>query len=605
MLFDAMTWQGWFTLAVIAAIFAALVRNAGPPDMLLLAGAIAVTMARIITPEDLVSGFSNPGMLTVAALFVVAAGLRETGALDLVGGWLLGKSRTERGVIARMSLAVTATSAFLNNTPIVAMFVPVLTSWGRKNRVSPSRLLIPLSYMAILGGTCTLIGTSTNLVVDGLMRRAAAGDAALAETLSPIRMFEMSWVGVPYAIVGCLYLLLVGRRLLPDRQDMLENLGDKSREYLANMEVQPGCRLAGQSIEQAGLRHLPGLFLIEIVREEHVITPVTPDQLIRTGDTLTFTGVVSTIVDLERIPGLVPAADAQYEDDALRKRGRVLCEAVISGSSPVIGKTIRGAEFRAMYNAAVVAVHRGGARLKGKVGDIVLREGDTLLLQTGAHFARAHRNNPDFFLVSGVDDSRPARHDKSILSIFLLCALIGLMASGIMSTVVASFLIAALMVATRCISAGEARQSIDWRTLLTISASFALGAALEKSGCASVIGHLVVSTAGSWGPYAVLFTVYLMTAIFTEMITNNAAAVLMFPLAVSTALQLDVNPRPFALAVAFAASASFVTPIGYQTNIMVFGPGGYRFSDYARAGLPLSLTLMATAILLIPWVWPF
>ena len=599
-----MTWEGYFCLGVVGVVFAGLIANIAP-DVLLIGSLVMVILSGIISPQEAFAGFSNKGMLTVGALYVVAAALRETGALDTVGSWMLGRAKSERGVLVRLAGSVTAMSAFLNNTPIVAMFIPIVANWCKKNRVAPSRLLIPLSYLCILGGTCTLIGTSTNLVVNGLMEEAVKADPAVRETLHPMHLFELSYVGVPYAVVGIAYLLLIGQRLLPSRKGFIEQLTDTSREYAVNALIQPQCRLAGKNIENAGLRHLPGLFLVEILRDDQVISPVPPDQILRAGDVLTFAGVVGTIVDLERIPGLVPVADGGYEVKAAKKRGRMLCEAVVSGTAPCLGKTIRDADFRATYNAAVIAVHRGRERMKGKVGDIVLRPGDTVLLQTGPHFVRANRNNPDFLLVSGVEDSRPVRSDKAILALALLGVLIGCMASGVIEIVTAAFLVAGLMIVMRCISIADARQSIDWMTLLTIAAAFGLGKALVNSGCVGAIAGLVVDLTGGFGPYAVLAGVYLMTSLFTETVTNNAAAALVFPFAIAIAAELGVSPRPFAMVVAYAASASLMTPLGYQTNLMVYGPGGYRFSDFVKVGLPLNLLLLTCAVLLVPLVWPF
>ena len=601
----ALSWDAWLTLAVVGMVFVALVRRIGPPDAVILGGGVMLALAGVIKPEDAFSGFVNPGVLTVAALFVVAAAMRETGALDGITARLLGSARTDRGAMLRMAAPVTCMSAFLNNTPIVAMLLPVLSDWCRKNHISPSRLLIPLSYMAILGGTCTYIGTSTNLVVNGMMIEAARTSPELAEPLKALGLFELSAVGVPFAVVGVLYLLFAGRRLLPDRKDLLEQLGESRREYFVDMRIEPGCRLAGQNVAQAGLRHLPGLFLVEIVRDDHAIAPVGPNEIMKEDDVLTFTGVVSTIVDLERIPGLVPVADAGYETRPPERRSTTLCEAVISGSSPVAGKSIRAADFRAAYNAAVIAVHRGGERLRGRVGDIVLRHGDTLLLQAGSHFARAHRNNPDFYLVSAVEEARPVRHDKTILSLGLLAGLVVLLTTQAVPTVVAAYLVAGLMVATRCISSAVARQSVDWRTLITLGAAFGLGKALDKSGCAAALAGTLVQHAGGWGPYAVLAITYIVTSILTEIMTNRAAVVLMFPIALAIAAALGVNPRTFVMATTFAAAATFVTPLGYQTNLMVYGPGGYRYTDFVRVGLPLELALTALAVFLIPLAWPF
>lgn len=603
-----MDWQAWFTLAVVAVVFVALVKDWGPPDVLLLGATLTLTLARIITPEQAFRGFANEAMLTVGGLFVVVAAMRETGALESLGARMFGGARTAEAALVRMAVLLHTVWAFLNNTAVVAMMLPVVTDWCRKHRVSPSRLLIPLSYLSILRGMCTLIGTSTNLVVSGLMAQSLleVTDPAQRHALRPVGLFEITPLGLACTAAGTLYLLLASRRLLPDRKDLFEQLSESTRDYLLDMVIQPSCRLHGRSVQEGGLRQLPGLFLIEVEREGQVIAPVGPDVILRAGDRLTFTGVVGSIVELERIPGLVPAADEGYEARSAKRRGRRLCEAVISPASPLIGQTIRDADFRALYNAAVVAVHRGGTRLAGRVGDIVLHTGDTLLLQTGAHFARAHRNNPDFVLVSSVEESRPVRHDRAPLALALLAALLVLMVTGTLQIVQSVFLIALLLIATRCISSAQARDSVDWSTLIAIAASFGLGTALQESGAAQVIANGVVGAAGSWGGrVAVLAAVYGLTLLFTELITNNAAAALMFPLALAVAGDLHASPRPFAMAVMFAASLAFAVPIGYQTHMMVYGPGGYRFGDFVRIGLPLNLLLWVLAVLLIPFIWPF
>ena len=468
-----MGWEAWFTIGVVALVFFALVRGLGPADMVLWGGTIMVTLAGIVKPEEVFAGFANPGLLTVAALFVISGGLRETGALDRIGGHLLGDVRTERRALFRIAPQVATLSAFLNNTAVVAMLMSVLSDWCRRNRISPSRLLMPLSFLAVLGGMCTLIGTSTNLVINGLMIEAG---------MKPLGMFELAWVGVPAVVIGVVYLLSAGWRLLPDRKDILERIGESAREYLVEMRIEPQCALVNQRVEEAGLRRLPGLFLIEIARDGRIIAPVEPDEILMAGDRLTFAGVVRTIVDLERISGLVPAADENENSSFAERHSRRYSEAVISGTSPLIGKNIREANFRALYNAAVIAVHRGGQRLTGRIGDIVMSAGDTLLLQAGPHFVTANRNNPDFYLVSRIDEVRPVRHERSVLAIGLLGVFILLLVFGQrlgVSTAVAAFFVAGAMVVTRCISAADARRAANLDVLLTIAAAFGLGKALE------------------------------------------------------------------------------------------------------------------------------
>jgi len=599
-----MTWTAWFALAVTALVVAGLARNLAA-DALLWGAVVACGLAGILSLEEMFVGFTNSGMLTIAALYVVAAGVRETGALDLVARRFLRGIRTGRALMVRMGMVVPVLSAFLNNTPVVAMLIPMLNRWSAKHRVAPSKLLIPVSFMSILGGMTTLIGTSTNLVVHGMMADAAAARPDLAQSLRPMGLFEIGAVGFPCAVLGVLYLIFFSRRLLPERTDMLEEIGTSPREYMVEMRVAGDCQFVGMHVEEAGLRHLHGLYLHEIVRGSDIVAPVQPDHVILAGDVLSFSGVVSTIVDLERLPGLIPVADPGYEHQLSVQREHMLTEVVVSPTAPIIGRSIIESNFRALYNAAVVAVHRGGTRLSGRVGDVVLRSGDTLLLQTGPHFVDAHRNNRDFFLVSGIEDSQPPRHDRAALSLVLLGIMIVLLTTQLIPTVLAAFLIAGAMIVSRCISVANARQALELQTLFAIAGAIALGLALLNSGAVHTIAHATVASVGRWGPYAVLAALALLTMLFTEIVTNTAAAALMFPLAVATALDLGVDPRPFVMVVALIASASFLTPIGYQTNLMVYGPGGYRFTDFTRVGLPLSALLLLAATLLSPMVWPF
>ncbi len=583
------------TLVVLAALLIGLVRDK-PADVLFVGAVVILAALGVIAPAEAFSGFANSGMLIVAALFIVAAGLRETGVMDYVGDRFLGHVETEAKALFYMAVVLIPSAMVLNNTPKVALLVPVLIAWCRKRRISPSRLLMPLSFLSILGGTCSLIGTSTNLVVQGLLVKFS---------LKPMSFLEIGSVGLPCALLGATYLLTIGRKLLPDRKDLIEQLDLTRREYLVEMLVQPGCRLVGKSIAEAGLRHLPGLFLIEIDREGKVLGPVGPDVVIQASDRLVFTGVVSTIVDLEKIPGLVPAADARYEIAPAHQWGRQLCEAVISPTSPLIGQIIRDADFRPLYDAAVVAVHRNGARLTNKVGDIELHAGDTLLLQVGPNFSRAFRNNPDFYLVSDVEDSRPVRFDRFWPAVVIFVLMITAFISGFIDIMLASFLAAGAMIAARCISPNDARKSVDLPVLIAIAASLGVGKALEQSGLAKIFAGFLVDATRPLGPTATLAAIYLGTMLLNELISNNAAASLSFPFCIESARLLNVSNRPFIMAVTLAASYAFASPIGYQTHMMVFGPGGYRFTDFMRVGIPLNLLMWITAIILIPRIWPF
>jgi len=622
---DGLTYQGWIALAVTAAVFAALQRKRGAPvDLLFLGGLAVVTLTGVITPEQALSGFASNAVLTIAALFVVAAGLRSTGVLDWVGEKLLGQVETESRALRRLALTVVPVSAFLLNTPLVAMLVPVVIDWCRKRGVSPSRLLMPLSYLVILGGVCTLIGTSTTLVVNEmLLKTAASGEwqPSVLYQLRSMQLFELGKVGLPCAVVGTLYILSCVPRLVPDRTELVERLGDKLREYVVEMLVQPECPLIGRTVQAAGLRHLPGLFLIEIDRDGETITPVTPNDLIHAQDRLVFAGIVTTIADLERIPGLVPAADMTYEIHPSQRHRRELTEAVLSRSSPVIGRTVRQANFRRRYNAAIVAVHRNGERLTSKIGDTRLEPGDTILLQTRSDFTETYRNSRDFYLISRVGGSRARRHDRAFSAVVLLLVLIGWLTAsswisatgpwgGFSSTAIAGITVAGAMIVCRCLPVSQARTAFDLQVLITIAAAIGLGSALETSGAAaSIAGGLVQATQTvihhpTWTPLVLLAAIYLMTLLFTETITNVAVATMLLPLAIRVAVAAECNARPYVMAVALAASLSFVTPIGYQTNLMVMGPGGYRPRDYLRVGSPLAALVFITAMIAIPLAFP-
>jgi di/tricarboxylate transporter len=605
-----MQWQGTFTLGLIFAMLLGLIWYSHLADVIFLGGVVILALVGILTPAEALAGFSNAGMLTVAALFVVATGLRDTGALDRFAHRLLGRPQGEKRALLRLLTPIAASSAVLNNTTIVAMALPVVVDWCRRNRMAASRFLIPLSYATIAGGMCTLIGTSTNLVVHGLMLEGGGRGFGF---------LELGFVGVPVTIVTLLYLLFVTPRFLPHRQEFLEQLGATRREYIVEMSVEPICPFIGQSVQAAGLRHLPGLFLVEIGRGGELISPVAPDEPLRAGDRLIFAGVVSTIVDLQRIKGLVPVTPDEQSASFHLSDGD-LCEAVVSASSPLVGRSIRDANFRTVYDAAVIAVHRNGARLSGKIGDIGLRPGDALLLRTSAGFVRAHRNNPDFYLVSEVGGYQRPRHHKVGIATGILLLLIAAMAApdvmewlGVKGEwfhrfqrgqVLFALAAAGLMVVSRCVPAASARRSIQWDVLFVIAASFGISKALEKTGASEWLVTSVLPVFSQWGPLAALAAVYLLCNILTELLTNNAAAALVFPIAMTTALKMGLDPKPFAVAVAAAASGGFATPIGYQTHLMVFGPGGYKYGDFVRAGLPLNIVWFIVSMIVIPLVWP-
>jgi di/tricarboxylate transporter len=589
-----MGWEAWFSLAVVVLCIGTLAFTRFAADIVMVGGVSLLLLAGVLTPAEALSGLANEGMVTVGVLFVVVAGLRETGAIGWIVLSVLGKPAGMLNAQLRMMLPVGVMSAFLNNTPVVAMFIPAVVDWAKKHQLSLSKLMIPLSYASIAGGACTLIGTSTNLVVNGLWIRETKEQG--------LGLFELAWVGLPLAVLVLLYLLMFSRWLLPDRQSAISRFDDP-REYTVEMLVESDSPLAGKSIEEAGLRQLPGAYLIEIDRQGQIMPAVSPRELLREGDRLVFAGVVSSVVDLQRIRGLQPASDQIFKLSSARQ-DRALIEAVVSDTCPLAGRSVREGRFRNAYNAVIIAVARNGARIQQKVGDIVLRPGDTLLLETHRSFVEQQRNSRDFYLVSHLDEMVAPRHDKALLAVSILLLMVLTAALGWLSMLKASLLAAGLMIITRCTTGRTARKSVDWSLLLVIAASFGIGIALQNTGAAASLADMLIQLAGE-SAWQALLLMFLVTALVTAMATNNAAAVIMFPIALSTAQDLGVNPMPFVVVLMIAASASFATPVGYQTNLMVFGVGGYRFSDYFRVGVPLTLLLALATTWIVPMVWEF
>jgi len=579
------------SVIVLAALGALVVTRVAAEAAFL--GALSLLMAvGVLTPSEALAGFGNEAVASIAALYVVAGAMRDTGAVTWISTRLLGRPRTATGAQVRLMAPVALVSAFLNNTPVVAVMIPAVTDWARRHRISTSKLMLPLSYAAILGGTMTIIGTSTNLVVNGLLSMTGEG---------PLGFFEITRVGLPTAVFGIAATVVLSRRFLPARKSTMERLADP-REYSVEMTVDPTGPLVGKTVEAAGLRHLGQVFLIEVDRAGVPYPAVSPQFVLEAEDRLVFVGVVDSVVELQRMPGLLPASGQVFKLDGRRDR-RILVEAVVSEASPLAGRSIRDGRFRTHYGAAVVAVARNAERLRQKVGDVVLRPGDTLLLEADPEFVARQRNQRDFYLVSPIPDSSPPRFDRIGWATAVLAAVVAAAAFGWLPMATAAMLGAGGMLLTRSTTLAAARRSVAWPVILVIGAAFGLGRALEATGVAETVASALVTIAGP-APIANLAVLYLVTAVFTALLTNNAAAVLMFPIAQAMAHATGTSTVPFAVTLMMAASASFMTPIGYQTNLMVMGPGGYRFRDYLVLGLPLTLATGLVTLALVPWAWP-
>ncbi len=589
-----MEWQGWFTLGLCVAVLMTLIFTRVGPHLVMIGALTILSATGILSSSDALSGFSNSGLITVAGMFVVAAGMHASGAIDLLVNTLLGRPATPRAALNRMFWPVAFLSSFLNNTPVVATMIPAIYSWSRKIGISPSKLMIPLSYAAILGGTVTLIGTSTNLIVNGQYQALTGGPG--------FSLFSITAVGIPVAIVGFLYMWLFFPKLLPDRTQgqAFSNL----REFTLEVSIAPDGPLVGKTIEQAGLRHLQRVYLIEIERNGIILTVVTADEVLQGGDRLVFAGDTDAISDLLRIKGIVPSAEegqAQTQTFAERHPERRLVEAVVSPHCTAVGYAIRDARFRARYGAAVLAVARHGERIKGNLGSIILQAGDTLLLEARPAFVTRQRYNKDFLLINDLNTEAP-RHERAYVAWMILLGVITAASFEVITMLNAALIGAGLMILTGCCTANQAERSLDLKVIITIAASFSLGMALEKTGVAKFLAENIVDLSGGT-PWLLLILTYITISLLTEVITNNAAALLMLPIVLEITEKADLSNIPFVFAIMMAASASFATPLGYQTNMMVYGPGEYRFTDFLKAGVPMNIVagIVTITVLLIGW----
>ncbi len=581
-----LTPSGWLALAITILAVALIARGRWSMD-LIMAGAIGLlVLTGVLAPSDALSGLASPAILTIPLLLIVSQGVIGTGLVQAIGARIFGRTGSERQALLRMTLPIAGCSAFLNNTPLVAMSIPIANDFCRRSGLRASSVLMPLAFACSLGGMCTLLGTSTNMVVADLWTRSGH---------APLHLFDVAPVGIPAALVGLGFLILAGPRLLPAARSPALRETDP-RVYSIEMLVEVGSRLVGQSVDDAGLRGLRGLFLAEIERDGTALAADSSTRLLG-GDRLVFVGVVAKVVELHQIEGLRIATNQIFKLDS-PSHHRFLVEAIVSRASPAVGQSIRSAGFRGRYGAVVLAVSRGGARIEGvKLGDIELQEGDALLLLTQGNFMDRFHDARDFLLVRRVDDSTPLRRERaSIAAIILLCviaiATIGPFGFGMFE---AALIGAGSMLLTRCTTGPEARKAANPRLVLVIAGAVALGLALQQTGVAAWAANSIISMAGA-STLAVLIAVFVMTWVLTELLSNATAAALAFPIALAASTQVGIDPQHMTLLVMVAASSSFATPFGYQTNLMVQEPGGYRMSDYMRLGIPLAVLVGAASI---------
>lgn len=580
------------TLIALSAIFYALLRNLSRPDFIFLGGLVVLLVTGVLTPAQAFSGFANEAVFTVAALFVVASAVQKTRALSFLELLIFRDSLKPRTLLARMMLSTSAMSAFLNNTPIVAMLIPQVQQWAARNGVSSSRLLIPLSYGAIVGGVVTLIGTSTNLIVSGMLTDRG---------YEPLSLFELSWIGVPAVLLVVVYFYTIGYRFLPgtlNRKEEQESENSHRNGYQFDLKIPAGSDLAGKTVDEAGLRALDRLFLIHVLRQNRILGPIGPHFLLEANDILTFIGEIDAVDDLavrKELERTTPHLDKSDRD-------LPLFEAVIAPTSTLIGKTLKESQFREQYHGVVIGIQRRDETIRGALGNIPVRSGDLLLIEAKKGFDdRFNQEKDHFYLVTRKGQRDLPASEKAPLALGVTLLMVLAATTGWVPIVTAALSAAFIMVLTGCIQKNQVLNAVHLPILLVIAAAIGFGQAIDSTGIARISGMAILDVSGMFGVVALIVSLYLITNLFTELITNNAAAVLMVPIALVAALEIGIDSHAAAVTVAVAASASFLTPIGYQTNLMVMGAGGYKFTDYLKAGFPVTLIMLVTTVLVVSW----
>ena len=574
---------------VILFLIVSLYKNLLGPGFTFMIGISVLGIFGILTPKEMLHGFANEQLAVIILLLLIGEVIRKSTLIDSLFEHFFKRVSTYRTFIIRLIFPVAGLSAIINNTPLVAIIMPYVHNWGKKNNVSPSRLLIPLSYAAILGGTATLIGTSTNLVVNGMV-----AEQTVFPDFTSLEIFDFTPVGLSMVLFGGIYLTLFSGRLLPSKKDPIETIKSKSREYIVEVKVTKGSQYHNKTIEDAKLRNQKGLFLVEIIRENRSISPVTPQTVLFEEDFLIFAGNTDTIADLiENNKTLQPSQLGMFS-----KRDKTeLIEVVVTPNSGLIGKTVKNSNFRGRFDAAILAVHRNGEKIRGKIGDVILDPGDLLFLITGEDFKKRTQDSRDFYMLSNIRSIEKMPTSKSLFIVGGLLVSIVLSSLNIVPLFNSLLVFLVLLLMLKIASPKEVYKAINYNLILIIALSLALGTAMIKTGIAADVSHFFIETLRPYGIISLFIGLFLVTNLLACFITNIGAVAITFPIAISLAAQLGVDPKPFALLIAFAGAASFMTPIGYQTNLMVYGPGGYNFKDFFRIGLPLTILFMIVAVI--------
>jgi di/tricarboxylate transporter len=581
---------------VVALIL--LITERVPVDLTAIGLMVALAGTGILTPAETVAGFASPAVLTVAAMFIVSQGLIRTGAVGFIGQRVIDLSRGKTALAMLMVLLIVAlSSAFINNTPVVVLFIPIVLSLSCELGFSPSKFLIPISYASILAGTCTLIGTSTNIIVSDLSARHGYG---------PLGMFELTTLGLPIAMAGIGFLLYAAPRLMPSHHmPVCEMKNERSKRYLAELSVPKGSSLVGVEASGAFAKQHPGIEVLELIRYSHIFYPDRDPVTIAPDDLLLIKGSASDLVEIAHSDRIeLPLAANGFDFGAGGEKAAIVLELIIPPQSSLVGSRLLDSRLYRDPNIHIIAIQRSGLHYtEQKLQDVRLKNGDILLIWCRESYLERLRAETDLIIVEDVHHElvhkRKARMAFAIFGGMILAASTGL--ADIMFCAMTAVL---LMLLTGCLQLRDAYRSIQGSVLLLIVGTFALGAAMEKTGASTYYAAAFIDLLAGSSPVVILAGIMLLTSLSTQLLSNNATAILILPIAISAALKLGVNPKPFIIAVCFGASACFATPLGYQTNLLVYGPGGYRFGDFLKLGIPLNLIVLAFGMLLIPVFWP-
>lgn len=580
--------QAYFFLILIAVTLVLIFKEVVRPSVGFLLAVVVLLIFGIILPEDLLAGFSNDKIASIMLLILITSAIRKNFRLELLFDNLFGGTKKYKVFLIRMMGQVAILSSFINNTPVVALMSPYVVEWGKKNKISSSKLLIPLSYAAIMGGMLTIIGTSTTLLLNGFL------DEFSIAGLNP---FDLLFVGAGSTLVGVLFLAIIAPFLLPDRKDLVEEFEKNTREYIIETHIAGDSHLVGKSVKEGGLRNLKGVYLVEIIRNKEVIYPVSPDNKIEANDQLFFAGSTEQIVELVNSDlGLILPPKIT---DIQSVESQDIVECVLAENSTLTGKTIKQSDFRHRYDAAVVAIHRAGERLTGRIGDLKLRPGDLLLLYAGHDFSERVDLYRDLYVISSIPKSVGSNRTRFIALSLIVVSIITLLTVGNFSLFSSLLVILAIMVGFKLITLREIKRELDLDLIGILVFSLVLGEGMLKTGTGIFLSEGLMGLLGGFGPLVLLSGIMLFTMLLTSFINNAAAVSIAFPVTYSLIQTLNMDGSPFYLGIAFAASGSFMTPFGYQTNLIIFGPGGYKISDFIKIGLPITIVYFISCLLLI------